>query len=101
MILDEALEKIISASISSLGCDRSSCFVADQTKGELWTKVAKGMDTRIRIPINKGVVGHVATYKELVNIHNAYSDKRFNKDVDRVNNYKTKNILASPIMDEG
>jgi len=49
--------------------------------------------------MNKGVAGHVATNKELVNIMNAYSDKRFNKEIDSKSNYKTKNILAAPIMD--
>lgn len=59
------------------------------------------MDTVIRIPMNKGIVGHVATYKDIINIRNAYSDHRFNKEIDRLNNYKTKTILAAPIMDEG
>ena len=40
LVLDEALEKIIKATLESLGCDRSTCFVADHSKGELWSKVA-------------------------------------------------------------
>lgn len=73
--------------------------MADRSKGELWSKVAKGMSTVIRIPMNKGVAGHVATAKEVVNIRNAYSDHRFNKDVDSKSNYKTRTILAAPITD--
>lgn len=50
--------------------------------------------------MNKGVVGHVATHKEIINIRNAYSDYRFNKDIDKANNYRTKTILTAPIMDD-
>ena len=38
--------------ISTIDCDRSTCFVLDSSKGELWSKVAKGMSSVIRIPIN-------------------------------------------------
>jgi len=40
------------------------------------------------MPIDKGVVGFAATRKESVNIINAYSDERFNKEFDLKNNCK-------------
>jgi hypothetical protein len=40
LVLDEALEKIVQHTITTIGCDRSTCFVADLSKGELWSKVA-------------------------------------------------------------
>jgi hypothetical protein len=49
--LEEALEKIVESTSLCLKCDRASCFVADHTRGELWTRVATGMNTVIRIPI--------------------------------------------------
>ena len=58
------------------------------------------MKSIIRFPISKGVAGHVATQKEVVNIMNAYSDIRFNEEVDTQSKYKTKTILAAPIMDK-
>lgn len=74
--------------------------MADQQKGELWSKVAQGLNSVIRFPLNTGVAGYVATRKEVVNIQNAYSDVRFNKDIDSRSSYKTKTILAAPIMDK-
>ena len=35
----------------------------------------------LRFPMNAGVSGHVATSGEVVNIRNAYEDKRFNQEV--------------------
>ncbi|XP_070540826.1 cGMP-specific 3',5'-cyclic phosphodiesterase-like isoform X6 [Ptychodera flava] len=51
----------------------------------------------IRIPIGKGIVGHVALTKETVNIKNAYEDPRFNREIDKKTGYKTHSILCMPI----
>lgn len=99
MALDVAIENIVAHTIKFLNCDRSSCFIADSSKGELWSKAAKGVNSVIRFPMSRGVAGYVATHKEVVNILNAYSDSRFNKDFDLKTNYRTKTILAAPIMD--
>ena len=64
----------------------------------LWTKVAKGNKT-IKIPFNAGLVGHTFQTGEILNIRNAYNDPRFNKEVDRKNNYKTNTVLVVPIRD--
>ncbi len=45
--------------------------------------------------------GYVATKGETLNIMNAYSDDRFNKEVDKKMNYKTNTILCVPIMSKG
>ena len=78
-----------------------TCFIADHNKQELWSKSAKGIDKVIRMPINQGIAGFVATNKEILNISNAYDDDRFNKHFDKLNNYKTVTILATPIIRNG
>lgn len=80
--LSEALEKIVEATCETLECDRASVFMVDEMTGELWTKVAKGSELTIRIPINKGIVGYVVTHNSIENIEDAYKDNRFNKEVD-------------------
>lgn len=55
--------------------------------------------SHIRIPLSKGIVGHVATNNVNIKIDDAYSDTRFNKDIDKKNNYHTKTILCVPIKD--
>lgn len=71
----------------------------DELTGELWSKVAKGSEMTIRIPINSGIIGHVVTNNATENIEDAYKDNRFNKEIDKMNNYKTKTILCVPIRD--
>ena len=72
----------------------------DELNGELWSKAAKGTSDTIRIPLSTGIAGHVAMSGELVNIQEAYTDSRFNRDVDIKNKYRTKTILACPIKDK-
>lgn len=61
----------------------------DETKGEIWSRVAQGLNSIIRMPIDKGVAGFVAFRKESVNIPNAYADDRFNRESDILNHFKT------------
>jgi signal transduction protein with GAF and PtsI domain len=53
------MERIVDETCECLDCDRASIFLLDEMKEELWTKVAKGSTKTIRIPFNKGIVGHV------------------------------------------
>ena len=71
----------------------------DEINGELWSKVAKGSNSTIRIPIDKGVVGFVAINGKPVRIDEAYLDPRFNKEIDKKTHYRTRTILCVPIKD--
>ena len=97
--LTEALEKIVEATCDTLECDRASVFMLDECTSEMWSKVAKGSELTIRIPMTQGIVGYVATHNSTENIEDAYKDNRFNKEVDKKNNYRTKTILCVPIRD--
>lgn len=77
--------------------DRCTVWLVDEHTNELWTKVAHGIDA-IRIPKDAGVVGHAITHKEPVIINDAYSDSRFNPDVDKKTGYHTRNIIAIPFV---
>lgn len=98
--LSEALEKIVDATCETLDCDRASVFMVDELTGELWSKVAKGSEMTIRIPMNSGILGQVVTNNLTENIEDAYKDTRFNKEIDKKNNYRTKTILCVPIRDQ-
>jgi len=59
--------------------------------------VLKGSKT-IKIPFNSGLVGHVFTTGETLNIMNAYNDSRFNREVDKLNNYKVTIFFINLIL---
>jgi len=52
---------------------------------------------QIRIPVGEGVAGWVAQHDQVVNITDAYTDARFNTEIDRRSGYRTKSILCGPI----
>lgn len=97
--LDRLLSIITDASTKILRADRSSLFILDDHRNELWTRIAQGLDTKeIRVPVGRGIVGYVAETKQVVNIPDAYSDPRFNQDVDKRTGYRTRTILCVPLL---
>ena len=85
-----------------LNADRSSLFVVDEAHGELWSKIAQGLEVReIRVPIGQGIAGRVAATGERVNLADAYADPRFNQEVDRRTGYRTRGILCAPVRRRG
>ncbi len=98
--LTRLLQIIMDKASRLLNADRSSLFVADEERGELWSKIAQGLEVReIRVPIGQGIAGRVAATGERVNIADAYADPRFNQDVDRRTGYRTRAILCAPVRD--
>ena len=73
----------------------------DKEKQELWAKIAQGDDiTEIRLPIGKGLAGYVAKTGEVVNIPDAYSDPRFNPEIDKKSGFHTHNVLCMPMRNK-
>lgn len=57
MVLNDALETIINETCDCLDCDRASVYIYDQESDSLWTKVSKGNNLTVKVPINQGIVG--------------------------------------------
>jgi HD-GYP domain-containing protein (c-di-GMP phosphodiesterase class II) len=96
--LDSLLTIIAEEVRNILSADRCSVFLVDPYKGELWTKVALGMEEKVlRIPLGQGIAGFVARTGSAVNIRDAYKDTRFAQDLDRITGYQTRTVLAVPL----
>ena len=104
--------KILKQVIGLIHADRASLFLVEGAKGKE-VLVSKLFDIQqdtgyepslrnesnyIYIPIASGIVGRVASTKELKNIKDAYSNPDFCKDVDIQTGYETKNILCIPVL---
>lgn len=81
-----------------VSADRCTVWLIDKKNETLWSKVAHGVD-RIIIPLSAGIAGYVAMTGEGIVINDAYSDPRFDQQVDKETGYHTRNILALPIED--
>ncbi|MBP0014471.1 MAG: GAF domain-containing protein [Roseofilum sp. SBFL] len=105
-ILDEMLRSITLKTGELLNADRTSIFLFDEEKNELFTIVAKdekGNALEIRIPADKGIAGEVATFRKVVNIpYDFYDDPRSTtaKAFDKKNGYRTYTMVAMPLENE-
>ncbi len=93
---DTLIGMIMTKARELVEAERCTLFLVDRLTGELWSKVADGT-REIRIPMTKGIAGHVASTGQLVNIADAYEDERFNPDVDRKTGFRTRSILCLPL----
>uniref|UniRef100_A0A8C4E713 Phosphodiesterase n=1 Tax=Dicentrarchus labrax TaxID=13489 RepID=A0A8C4E713_DICLA len=95
-----------------LRADRMSLFMYRQRNGvaELATRLFNvhkdavlddclvPPDSEIVYPLDIGIVGHVASSKKMVNIPDAAESPHYSDFVDELTEYRTKNVLAVPIM---
>lgn len=94
---EHLLDLIAEMGCNLIRCDRCTIWLLDKREGELWTKVALGMQT-IRIPRNKGIVGEAVRTEKAVIINDPYNDPRFHRLVDQETGYKTDSLLVIPMM---
>ncbi|HET6565673.1 MAG TPA: GAF domain-containing protein, partial [Xanthomonadales bacterium] len=81
-----------------LNADRSSLFIVDRKNRSLWLRVTENLpDQEVRIPIDSGIAGAVATSGEAIRVDDAYADERFNPEVDKQLGYRTRSILCLPV----
>ena len=101
--LPVVLGVIIDALRDLLDADRATVFTYDRNTNELVIHVAHGVagssSGEIRFPATAGIAGACATSREIINIPDAYADDRFNREVDKRTGYRTKSILAIPLVD--
>jgi response regulator RpfG family c-di-GMP phosphodiesterase len=98
--LEKILEVITRETQVMLDCDRCSVFVLDIDTGELWTQIAQGLVGHrvITISVNStSIVSECARTAQIINIADAYTDKRFDPEIDRQTGYRTKSVLCVPM----
>jgi len=101
-VLEEMLESISLKTGELLNADRTTIYLLDEERGELWSKVAKGAP-EIRIPSTVGIAGEVATSRKVINIpYDFYNDPRSAaaKKFDQQNHYRTYTMLVMPLLNE-
>ncbi|XP_055379719.1 probable 3',5'-cyclic phosphodiesterase pde-5 isoform X2 [Condylostylus longicornis] len=123
--IDMLVSKIMNFAQRLVDADRASLFLVDSKSKELYATIfdvgindyqngntdspnAKNDNNdnkkpreEIRFSIGTGIAGQVALTGEILNIKDAYSDPRFNREVDQKTGYKTDSILCMPIYIRG
>nr|CAH8853668.1 unnamed protein product [Trichobilharzia regenti] len=120
MDLTDLLLKIMQEAQNLTKAERCSVFLLDSETDVLVAKVLDGLPTapnknttfttaegkvvtlpeEIRLSLNQGIAGYVATTGELLNIKDAYAHPLFYRGVDEETGFRTRNILCFPIKNE-
>ncbi len=96
MNFDRLFERIISETTEIMAAERTSLYLIDLEKGEIWTKVAEQINP-IRLPIGQGISGKVAENGETINVDDAWKLPYFKREFDLKNNFRTRSVLCMPV----
>ena len=96
--LDDVLAALIELTVLETDSDRGTLFLNDPATGELYSRVLQGEQTlEIRLLNDVGIAGRVFTTHESLIINDAYADPLFNREVDELTGYETRNLVCAPI----
>ena len=97
--LDTLLALIMDKITELMEADRSTLYLLTEDGAQMWSKVSQGSERiEIRLDVGEGIAGWVAKTREIVNIPDAYEDTRFQPSVDHKTGYRTRSILAVPMV---
>jgi len=92
------LSEVVSAAKQVLKADRGSVWLYDAAADQLVLEMATGI-MPVRVPASTGLAGACARTRRIINVPDCYADERFNPDVDRQSNYRTRCMLTLPLLD--
>ena len=94
----EILRIILRTATSETDAERGTIFLRDPGSDELVSQILEGGAVApIRLPVGRGIAGTVARTGEIINIPDAYNDRRFDSRTDASSGFRTRTILAAPM----
>lgn len=101
-MLESALRALTSRLAHLINAERASLMLVDDSSQELVIRVSQDLDggSEVRIPLGKGIAGAVAQSGQTIRIDDAYSDSRFNPEIDKKSGFRTRSILCIPIRNQ-
>lgn len=99
--IDRLLPLIMSEISKSLDADRSTLFMVDWDRMELWSKFAENLEAdRINIDLKMGIVGLSVLSKQLINTTSAHKNPRFNPEIDGKTGFRTESLVSAPFFNQ-
>lgn len=97
--MEPLLSEIAQAACRLLASDRASIFLWDRHTHTLVGRPALGVkEGELRIPDDKGIVGHVVQTGATRRVNRAAEDDGVNRHVDRQLGYVTRSLLCVPLV---
>src|SRR5665811_2040615 len=109
--IDEIMLEVSSDICSLFNADRLTIYIIGEDKQSIVSKVKTGLNSfkDLKLPIAEhSIGGYVAFAKKMTNIKDCYDETelkainpnlRFLQEVDKRTGYRTKQVLAAPVMD--
>lgn len=104
--LDTLLERIMEESKAVANAEACSLMLYDPESGELYFQVAQGesgdqqaLKSEVRLTLDQGIAGAVASARQSINVPDAVQDPRFYATADTITQFKTRSLLAVPLLD--
>lgn len=99
--LEKLLPLMMTEISKILEAERSTLFLVDWERGQLWTKFAEGLESnRIHIALKMGLVGLCILARKIVNVAYAYDSPYFNAEIDERTGYYTESVLCAPVYNQ-
>ena len=96
--LPTMLAEVVGAATQVLGAERASVWLYEPAADELVLRIASDI-APVRLAAGVGIVGTCARTRQLINVPDCYADARFDPSVDRKSGYRTRCLLALPLID--
>jgi len=108
--IDEIIFELSADLCELFGAERLTIYTVDETRMAIQSKVKTGLHSvnSIRLPVSENsVAGYVAYTRQMLNIPDVYDDAalkaisphlEFRKEVDEVTGYRSRQMLAAPIL---
>ena len=88
--------KLVNSAYTLLKCERASLFHFDPAIEEFKCIYSKDIQG-VRVAYDHGIIGSTLKKGSVLNIQDAYKDKRFSQAVDMHTGFKTQAVLSVPI----
>src|SRR5262245_60599698 len=100
----EVLKSVMQLAAEVVKAEASSLLLLDQAKQELYFDVALGdageSVKQIRLKVGEGIAGWVAKTRKPLVVNDVSKDKRFTGKVDKAAKFKTRSLLAVPLINQ-
>jgi signal transduction histidine kinase len=104
--LDTLLQTVIDESRRLAEAEASSLLLFNEGAGELYFHVAlseagdpEALKKSVRLKLGEGIAGIAAATRASINVADAASDPRVHRAADTVTRFKTRSLLAAPMLD--
>jgi Nif-specific regulatory protein len=94
---DQLLKLIADEATKHVDAERATIFILDKEKGELWGKVALGVENTLRFDARLGIAGAVLIAGKPLVVEDAYRSPLFNPSIDSLTGYHTRNVMSVPL----